>query len=203
MQRKIPFLWQRAVKKCKNAATCAPHVTRYRCLYLLLCGAMLLASCRYSGEWRTANAVTYDGRQHFGLSFPDYLSEEKEHKLNKTAPVQYCNYFRNFYAIADDTLTESNYRQIAAGETARLFALLNEVQQTDTQSLVINGLPAFMAGMAGNVGNKDLNERIYYRLVFIQGTARVYRLTMWVWDKNREKYVADMDKIAGSFKEIH
>lgn len=194
---------QPVAKKCNNPTTCVPYVMRRCCLFLLLCGVMAVVSCQYSDEWSTVNAVTYDGSQQFGLSFPDYLTEEKTRRLNKTAPVQYCNYFRNFYAIADDTVTANDYRQTAAQETARLLTLLDHAQQTDTQSLQINGLPAFMVGIAGNVGNKDINERIFYRLIFIQGTARVYRVNLWVWDKNRAKYAAVMDKIARSFKVLN
>lgn len=167
---------------------------------LLLLTLLCFSACRYSGEWKPANATTYDGKQTFSLSFPDYISEEKEHKLHKSAPLQYCNYFRNFYAFADDTLS-NNYRSVADLETKRLIALLGNPMQIDTQSLQINGLPAFLATYSGVVGNQDLEERIYYRLAFVQGKERVYRITLWVWDKNRDKYTQDFEKIVGSFKE--
>lgn len=168
---------------------------------LLLLVLLCFSACRYSGEWKTATATTYDGQQSFSLSFPDYVSEEKEHKLHKSAPMQYCNYFRNFYGFADDTLSD-NYRSVADLETKRLIALLGKPLQIDTQSLQINGLPAFSASYSGDVGISDIVERIYYRLVFVQGKNRVYRITLWVWDKNRNKYTQDFEKITGSFLEL-
>lgn len=168
--------------------------------FVLFFLVLLVAACSYGNEWTTAQATTYDGKRSFTLRFPPFLKPETQRKLHHAAPIQYANYFRNVYAIAYDTLAP-DYRSVAQTEITNLLAIAQKPQLIDTATLSIDGKPAYMGIYTGNVGRGDIEERIYYQLVFVQGTDRVYVLVQWVWDKNREKYREILKQVVTSFKE--
>jgi len=169
---------------------------------LLIVGLLILSSCKYSDEWKTVEAVSKDKKQPFSIQFPAYMEENKKHELHENAPVQYVNYFRNVYAIVNDTAGTDIFRKIADQELVELIAILEKPQILDTLMLTINNMSAVMAMLTGSVGVDDIVERIYYQVTVVQGKERTYRIILWTWDKNREKYREEFQKIAQSFKEL-
>ncbi len=168
---------------------------------VLIAISLSIVSCQYSKEWKTVVATTNDGKQSFSIKFPAYMDENKKMELHESAPVQYVNYFRNIYAIVDDTLGTDIYRKIADKEVVELISIVEKPQLLDTAELIINELPALMATLTGSVGVDDIVERIYYQLTVVQGKDRAYRIVIWTWDKNRDKYREEMKQIAQSFIE--
>lgn len=166
---------------------------------LLLFVVLTIAACSYSGEFKAVQVA-----KRYTISLPDYMTENEEGKLNKEATLQYGNYFRNFYIIVLEkpmsrTHSLADYTRDA---TKELVNSLQKPIQIDSAAVEVNGMPGAQVSMKGIVGVDELNEHIYYRLVFLQGKDRVYQLTLWSWDKNRDKYEEDIKKIIESFKEL-
>ena len=159
-------------------------------------------SCSYSD---TPNLVSTKAKYldiSYTLQLPDYLSEEALHRLNPTAALQYCNYFRNLYITVNDTLIPSNaFNDYIDAQVNSLSQRLDRPQQVSRQALVINGYNAVQVEMTGDVGKGEIIERMYYRLTFIDSPNLRYQISMWTWDKWREKYHNILSNISGSFIE--
>lgn len=167
-------------------------------LFALVCWV----GCDYSGELSEVQSTTTNG-QAYSISYPDYMTAEKAGKLSPTAKVQYCNYFRNVYSVVTDTIkTDStSFGQYAQQQTKQLISLLQRPQKIDSSFVQIDGKKAIKVAYTGTVGKEQLTERIYYQLVFVEGKKNSYLITLWTWDKWRQKYLTDFDRIEQSFKE--
>lgn len=173
-------------------------------IFLLMVFSLLLvaAGCSYDNERTTVTQQAQNTQATYNISFPAYMTPETEGKLSQTAGLQYCNYFRNIYAIVNDT-NKTDLQNYAQAKAATLVAALKNPRKIDSTQTNINGLPAISVAYTGDVGpDEELMERIYYRIAFIQGQQTNYELTIWCWDKWREKYLAEMDTIVQSFKEL-
>lgn len=168
--------------------------------YILIC-LCFLAACSYSKEWKQ---VTVKGQ--YSLSFPDYMEEYTERKINAKASLQYLNFFRNIYSLViveDKRNSQVDLTTYCATAKKELVDLMKQPQQIDSTTTQINGLKAVQLSLAGVIaGAKDTDTRIYYKLIFFESETHIYQLVLWTWDSWREKYMDDMKKIIHSFKEL-
>lgn len=171
-------------------------------LWAMCIALVLWAGCDYANELHEVQGTTVNGQAYI-ISYPDYMTAEKGGKLSPTAKVQYCNYFRNVYSVVVDTVkTDStSFAQYAQQQTKQLISLLQRPQKIDSSLVQIDGKRAIKVAYTGTVGKKQLTERIYYQLTFVEGKSNNYLVTLWTWDKWRKKYLADFDRITQSFKE--
>lgn len=176
--------------------------------YFLIGGWLCcLAACSYDKEWQTATAPSADATRQFSLLLPSYMQPAPDNKLNPTAKLQYCNYYRNVYALVLDQArsnpSDTSLRQYADRHVQEMAKTLIKPQQIDSATLQINGLNSIDLTIAGDLGQlKDLRERIYYRLSFVESPSHYYQIVAWTWDSRRKNFAADLDSIVHSFREI-
>lgn len=176
--------------------------------YLLWCYWAVLSACfgAQTSEWLTKTGTASDQSEHYQIALPDYLLEieDANKQLNPQAVMQYANHYRNAYMLMLDTSrsTPTSMAEYAASETRKLVGRLQKPQQIDSSGLVINGLPAVRIDMTGDLGNANVRERIYYRLIFVETPYRCVQLVYWTWDKWRDKYLPDIEKSQNSFELI-
>lgn len=129
-----------------------------------------------------------------------------DNKLNPTAKLQYCNYYRNVYAIVlDETRmgnVDTNLQQYAARYINEMVKTLINPQRLDSAAITINGLAGTTLTLTGDLGQlKDLRERIYYRIAFVESPTHYYHIATWTWDSRRQNFATDLDRILNSFQE--
>ncbi len=161
--------------------------------WLLL--ALLCTACSYSGEWTEVK------RANFSMSMPDFAYEMEG--LNPDASLQYGSKFRNFYLVVleespDNTPIKSYYNKTKTD----LLALLKNPMEHDSTFRKIDGKDAYHLKLSGIVGQGEIEERIHYDLVFLQGEKSIYQICNWKWMSWREKYEADTEKMLNSFREL-
>lgn len=169
--------------------------------YCLFC-----AACQKFPEKISIEATSLDNQSSFTLDLPGYLSPEPNHKLNPRAKIQYCNYYRNIYFTvldtAKSTIVDMSLQQYATRNYQKLINALGNPSRLDSTSLVINNMPAIQIALNGDLGGSSLKERIYYRLLFVESPTHYYQLVYWGWDKNRDKFLADINSSVASFRQI-
>lgn len=154
--------------------------------------------------WGCRQEVTYQTvaqNNQYQLEVPSYMHEEKQKKLSPTADFQYCSYYRNVYTIVNEIdSVDAPLASVATQRYDDLVSALQKPQRIDSLALEINGLPALQISVAGDVGPDDLKERIYYRLIFIAKDNKIYEIVLWGWDRYRDKFLNDFNRIQQSFK---
>lgn len=178
-----------------------------RLYFLIVGGLCCLAACSYDKEWQTATAPSADATRQFSLLLPSYMQPAPDNKLNPRAKLQYCNYYRNVYTVVLDQArsnpTDTSLRQYADRHVQEMAKTLIKPQQIDSATLQINGLNNIDLTITGDLGQlKDLRERIYYRLCFVESPSHYYQIVAWTWDSRRKNFAADLDSIVHSFREI-
>ncbi len=177
---------------------------------VVCCGLLtLLFSCTYEEAWQTATTATTDNIRQFSLTMPSYMEAAPDNKLNPTAKLQYCNYYRNVYALVldqnktDAANTDTSLRQYANRYVRQMTSTMIKPQQIDSANTTIGGLPSIALTITGDLGQlKDLRERIYYRIAFAESPTHYYHIATWTWDSRRKNFAADLEKIMQSFREI-
>ncbi len=157
----------------------------------------LTFACSYSDEWQ---AVTIN--DEYQIALPSYLSVPDK-KLHLQAQLQYNNYFRNVYVIVVDTPKtkfDLNLQSYYQKEYDLLAERLTKPQHIDSSHLTINGLPARQFSMTGEVGKRDVIEKMYYRITLIESPDKYYLISIWTWDEWRRKYRKTIDKMVQSFQ---
>jgi len=159
-----------------------------------------VVSCSYSSEYQAVKI-----NNQYSMSFPDFMeAADSKKQLNETANLQYLNYFRNIYTIVnefdmDDSLSLEAFSK---AQKKTLTKALQKPILVSEKDLEINGLAAKQTRLTGIVGNEELNEKMYYCLTHIEGKKKRYEVVFWTWDKHRNKYAADINKIMASFREL-
>jgi hypothetical protein len=183
-----------------------PYLHSIKPILLLMLGC-LLYQCSYDEKWQTATTKTSDQSRSFSLTMPPYMEAEAARKLNPTAQLQYCNYYRNVYAVVlDEAKSKSNdstLQQYADRYLNDMVKTLIKPQRIDSAAIELANMKGLTITLTGDLGQlKDLRERIYYRLAFVESPTHYYQVATWTWDSRRKNFAADLDSILYSFKEI-
>ena len=171
-----------------------------RAKIFLLCLFFSAVSCSYSGEYSEAKIAN-----HYKMAFPDFMkAADSKKQLSETASLQYLNYFRNIYTIVNefDKQDSLSLNDFSEAQKKVLTKSLQKPILVSEKDFEINGLAAKQHRLTGIVGNEELNEKLYYCLTHIEGKKKRYEVVFWTWDKHRNKYAADIDKIVASFEEL-
>ena len=111
---------------------------------VVCCGLLtLLFSCTYEEAWQTATTATTDNIRQFSLTMPSYMEAAPDNKLNPTAKLQYCNYYRNVYALVldqnktDAANTDTSLRQYANRYVRQMTSTMIKPQQIDSANTTI------------------------------------------------------------------
>lgn len=153
-------------------------------------------------------AITYNTTQinkQYSIEIPSYFWEAKPEQLNPEASLSYYNYYRNAYLIVIDKPLSSfqnfDITQYIAQTKASLTANMQSPQQIDSTQNIINNLPAVQLSITGTVkGDKEVAEKLYYRIAYIQSKTHIYQIIIWSWDSYRSKFLNDFNRIVNSFK---
>ena len=175
----------------------------YRLLFFIT--VFIAVSC----DNTTTQTIKKGGR--YQVVLPSYLEEALD--LNDDASLQYQDISREFYVIVIDEPKEqldksiydnglentypddlTGYSQLVTdGMDASVKPDVMPPFRNDT----INHLPARQLDFTGRVEN----NKIYWKLAFLQGKNRYYQIMVWTLAANKEKYDAEMQAIINSFKE--
>lgn len=175
---------------------------------ILLTIIALYTACSYDTAWQTPTFQTSDKTKQLALSMPSYMEAEPNNKLNPNAVLQYCNYYRNVYAIVLDesknNSKDSSLQQYASRSFDHIVKTLLKPQLIDSTNININNLSGTSITLTGDLGQlKDLRERIYYRIAFVESKTHYYQIATWTWDSRRQNFANDLNNIIASFKEIN
>lgn len=160
---------------------------------------ILLPACKFTNGYE---AVVV--KNLYSISYPEYMGPETERTLNPEASLQFLNFYRNIYSVViDKEKTEgSTLNDFYAHHLKVLLPNLRSPQQIDSTQVTINGLKGVSVSITGDSGPKEIEERLFYRLVFLESETHYYHIAIWAWDKYRDKFLQDLDLIQNSFKEV-
>lgn len=165
---------------------------------LLLCGAW--AACSYEHQpWQP---------QQFGseLTFqvPPYI--EKTTELSDKSPLQFVNFFRNFYMVVDSfplhSAADSSLATLAQNEVADLKTHLFEPVSSPLRVVQQQPHPTLRCEVEGTVGTekKDLQQAIRYYFYFVEGKQHRYRILVWIWADRRNFHEQEIEKLLASVR---
>jgi hypothetical protein len=152
-----------------------------------------LQGCKYSDKWEAVPVST------FSVEVPTWV--EKTTEIHPSAPFQYRNKFRNFYAIA-----ETKALGDSAVFTGMIKVHLDTLMGALTKPIVTDSLQVNNNGLTGvriEVLGKMQDEPLYFSEVFLKGKKNNYHLSVWTRGEERKlRYKNDIDKLINSFKEL-
>lgn len=152
-----------------------------------------LTSCKYSDKWEAVPVST------FSVEVPSWV--EKTTEIHPSAPFQYRNKFRNFYAIAEPKGKSDAvaFNSMVNSSLDTLRASLKKPIVTDSLTVSNNGLTGIRVEMMGELQE----EVIYFSEVFLQGNKSNYHVSVWTRGEDRKlRYKDDINKLINSFKEL-
>lgn len=166
-------------------------------LLSLLSIIIFLSSCKYKNEW---HQVTIDNK--FSADIPDYMEVSK--KLRADASLQYENRYRNTYFIViEHEKKNQDLKLMDVNCVAPLMKYLDKPVITDSADVSVNGLPARMNKVMGEMQSGDDKENIYYTHYLVDGKKKYYELCTWTRGPKRlDQYGKDLQRMMDSFKEI-
>jgi len=161
-----------------------------------------------AGDWTNKG----DGK-FFTIDIPNYMTPRVD--LNALASLQFgyverkqFEQFENYALVmvqtheAIDTLKReeeftitSYWKQVMSefGEGLDNYEELTTEPGIDT----VNGMSCILNEMRGSLASAD----VYYRLAVFEGKLGFYQVLCWCIESQKQKFIPDMDRMIGSFKE--
>lgn len=164
---------------------------------LVLMATAVFSSCKYTNEW---HQVTVPNK--FTVELPDYMQESN--KLRADATIQYENRYRNTYLIVIEH--DKTAEELILFDRNCIKPLMTYVDKgliTDSVNTTLNGLPARMNKIMGEMESGDEKENIYYTHYTVNGKKKFYEICTWTRGPKRlDQYGKDLNRIMNSFKEL-
>lgn len=175
-----------------------------------------LIALTFSGCSTTFKEVNATGETaDYSMELPDYLTEGYD--LNKEASLQYQNTSKEVYVIVIDESKSDfveMYRDILDDYDEDKSACANYAEaqmesiegnmesvtsKTGPRTDKINGMDAMVYDLTGT--QSDIVDGMGFTVAFVEGKETLYMIMTWTYEKDKDKYQADMDKMIASFKE--
>ena len=162
-------------------------------LSLIALSSLILPSCKYSYKDELINV-----NNDFSVSVPDYLSKCDD--LKPGAEFQYCNRYRNTYAVIFSDKKEKGFATYYAEQTYIIKKSLDNPMVNDSTAIEIAGAKGVHTELAG----KMQGEMIYYSVLTLEAKNKYYQYCIWTRGEDRKlRYGKDIDKMLMSFKLIN
>lgn len=162
-------------------------------LSLIALSSLILPSCKYSYKDELINV-----NNAFTVSVPDYLSKCDD--LKPGAEFQYCNRFRNTYAVAFSGPKDKAFPAFYEEQIGILKKVLDKPMVNDSTAIELPGAKGVHTELAG----KMQGEMIYYSVLTLEAKDKFYQFCIWTRGEDRKlRYGKDIDKMLMSFKLIN
>ncbi|MFN8308521.1 MAG: hypothetical protein U0T73_01040 [Chitinophagales bacterium] len=158
-----------------------------------LSALVVLCGCSYSNKWGKVNV-----KNEFTVDVPSWMDEKTD--LKPGADFQYCNRFRNIYAVGFSAPKNGSLNDFYLKESQVLKNALTAPTLDDSTAGPISGRNAIHTELSGMMQG----ERIYYSVLAVEGDSKFYELCVWTRGEDRKlKYGADLNRLLGSFQLLH
>ena len=156
----------------------------------------LMQSCSYKEEMKVLNV-----NNEFTMAVPSYLKEDKT--LKPGAPFQYCNRFRNIYAVVfsdnKDTINQ-DFQTYYNSQIKIIKAVLKRPGVSDSTAIEVGGAKGVKTEIFGNMQN----ENIYYSHMLLETDKKYYQVCVWTRGEERKlKYGPAIEALLYSFDLIN
>ncbi len=151
----------------------------------------------------------------YSMELPEYLTEGYD--LNSEASLQYQDVVKEVYVIVIDEpkqefidvfmsideydSSKSACDNYAAAQMESIEANMTTVTSKSVlKKSTLAGCEARTANVAGT--QEGIDDAMGFTVAFIEGKETLYMVMTWTFEKDKDKYQADMDKMINSFKEL-
>lgn len=156
---------------------------------------LLLHSCRYKDEIEVVNV-----NNEFTMAVPNYLKKEDE--LKQGAPFQYCNRFRNIYAVVfsdEKAKVNKDFSAYYKEQTQIIKNVLEKPGVNDSVYVEVGGA----TGIRTEIFGRMQGENVYYSHLLIETPQKYYQVCVWTRGEDRKlKYGNAIESLLLSFKLI-
>lgn len=156
----------------------------------------MLQSCSYKEEIKVQNI-----NNEFTMAVPSYLKEDKT--LKPGAPFQYCNRFRNIYAVVfseDKSTVKQDFQTYYNTQVKIIKAVLKNPGVSDSTAIEIGGAKGVKTEIFGNMQD----ENIYYSHMLLETEEKYYQVCVWTRGEERKlKYGPAIEALLYSFNLIN
>ncbi len=159
-------------------------------LLIIALAGLFLFSCKY-----TYKDLIINVNNQFTMTVPDYLS--KDEKLKPGAEFQYCNHYRNTYAVVFSEPKNKTFQDFYDQQAVLIKKSLSNPMVNDSAAIEIPGAKGIHTEIAG----KMQGEMIYYSILTLETKDKFYQNCIWTRGEDRKlKYGKDIERILMSFK---
>ena len=160
---------------------------------LTVLSALVLNSCKYSYKDELINV-----NNQFTMTVPDYMS--KDEKLRPGAEFQYCNHYRNTYAVVFSEKKDKDFQAFYNEQIAVIKKALDKPAVNDSTVIELPGAKGIHTEISGKISG----ETIYYSVLTLETKDKYYQDCVWTRGEDRKlKYGKDIERILLSFKLIN
>jgi len=151
----------------------------------------------------------------YSMKLPDYLTPGDD--LNSEASLQYQNIVKEVYVIVIDESKQDfidvfkelgDYDSTKSACDNYAEAQMKSIEENMTtvtsksplRKAKLGGCDARLADVAGT--QADIEDPMGFTVAFIEGKETLYMVMTWTFEKSKDTYQEDMDKMINSFKEL-
>jgi hypothetical protein len=169
-------------------------------LFLTLSLWGLLTGC----QWLPTNWQELRHQDQFALQVPEFLSPTE--RLAADAALQLQDKHHELFLVLHYADLDSLYERRPSYATedyydfhaANLTEPLRETQASAVDTVAIGGL----TGLSGSFEGVYREDRLYLRLVVLEGEHCLYQLLTWTTEAHREQMQPTMERMIASFREL-
>jgi hypothetical protein len=169
-----------------------PYLSQMKLLTCILLSVVLL-SCS-STKWSDIKV-----NNKYGLQLPSYLEPAD---FSKEASLQYQNADKEMYVMVIDE-DKSAFAQYGLDYDLNTYFRVASAKYDSTgkitaQKIKIGADSARVADIKGSINGND----VLFKLITIETPKRFYKISISMMFRDKDKYVADIERILHSFHEL-
>jgi hypothetical protein len=151
----------------------------------------------------------------YSMKLPDYLTPGED--LNSEASLQYQNIYKEVYVIVIDESKQDFidvFKELGTYDStksacdnyaeAQMKSIEDNMTTVTSKSTIrkakLGGCDARLADVAGT--QEGIEDPMGFTVAFIEGKETLYMVMTWTFEKSKDTYQEDMDKMINSFKEL-